>query len=137
MSNQFINLTITIEDISIADKKLCADIDDLKEKTPKTIYVAEDSDYIEIPGEFIDNHQIVILCIDGIKISGLPFLPTVSQSVIYGTAEPVPPQTTSAYRSAIPNVFRIFTTAGFRTPTIFCFNEFQPLIAQKREVYSD
>ena len=82
------------------------------------------------------NHQTVTLCIDGIKINGVPFLTTISTNIMYRTAEWIPDQTSESYRSVLDNVFRIYNSAGFRIDTIRCDNEFQPLMDELRDVYN-
>jgi hypothetical protein len=72
---------------------------------------------------------------DGNKTNGIHFLITVSRSICFRTAGFVPTQTTTAYRSALNNVFRINNTAGFRIITIHCDNEFQSIMEQLHDVY--
>jgi hypothetical protein len=104
MSNQIKDLLITFEDINIAEKIFGADIGAFKGKSTRRKPAAVFSDYIEITGELFDKHHYVILCMDGIWINCLHFLTTVSRSILYHTAEFVPTQTTSAYRSALDNL---------------------------------
>jgi hypothetical protein len=85
------------------------------------------SDYIEIPKELTQSHQNVTLCIDGIKVNGIPFLTTVSRHLMYRTAEWIPNQTPEAYRSVLQNVLRVYDKAGLKVKTILWDNEFRPL----------
>ena len=108
----------------------------LKGKTTRQKPAPVVSDYIEIPKELIDNHVNIILCIDGMKINGVPFITTVSRNIMYRTAEWVPNQTSQAYRSVLDNVFRIYNHAGLQITTINCDNEFRPLIQELQDAYN-
>jgi hypothetical protein len=135
-SNQIKNLPITTEDIDIAERIYGPDIGSLKGKTTRSKPAPVVSDYIEIPQELIDNHSNVILCMDVMKINGLSFLTTISRNIMYRTAEWVPQQTSSVYRSAMDNIFCIYNKAGFNITTIHCDNEFQPLMNELQDVYN-
>jgi hypothetical protein len=127
-SNMIKNLPITIEDIKIAEDVYGPDIGSLKGKTTRTTPAPVVADYIEIPQELIQRHDRVTLCIDGMKINGVPFLTTISRHIMYRTAEWIPNQTSSAYRSVLEHVFRVYQQAGFTVTTIMCDNEFKPLM---------
>jgi hypothetical protein len=134
--NQIRNMPVTLDDIKIAEKIFGPDVGSLKGKTTRQKPAPVVSDYIEIPRELIENHHNVTLCIDGMKINGVPFLTTVSRNIMYRTAEWIPSQTTLSYRSVLDNVFRIYNKAGFKIATINCDNEFQPLMAELQDVYN-
>jgi hypothetical protein len=85
------------------------------------------SDYIEIPKALTQSNQNVTICIDGMKVNGIPFLTTVSRHLMYRTAEWIPNQTSDAYKSVLQNVLRVYDKAGFRVKTILCDSEFRPL----------
>jgi hypothetical protein len=94
------------------------------------------ADYIEIPKELIYNHQNVILCMDGMKINGVPFLTTISRNIMYRTAEWIQHQTPEAYRRVLDNIFRIYNNAGFQITIINCDNEFRPLMNELQDTYN-
>jgi hypothetical protein len=100
-SNTIKNIPITIDNINIAKKVFGPDVGA--------------SDYVEIPKELIYNHQSVVLCMDGIKINGVPFLTTISQNIMYPIAESVPHRTPEAHRSVLDNVFHTYNQAGFQS----------------------
>jgi hypothetical protein len=93
------------------------------------------SDFIEIPIELITNHNNAVLCIDGMKINGVPFLTTISRTIMYCTAEWIPSQTSKAYRSVLDNIFSVDNKAGIKITTIHCDNEFRPLMQELQDVY--
>jgi hypothetical protein len=126
--NAIKNLPVTIEDINLAEKIFGPDIGALKGKTTRQKPTPVINDYIEIPEELINNHQKVTLCMDGMKINGIPFLTTVSRHIMYRTAQWLPNQTSKAYRSALGTIISIYNRAGFSVKTIHCDNEFQPLV---------
>jgi hypothetical protein len=108
----------------------CKDIGALKGKTMRIRAAPVVTDYIDITPELVHNHQNVVLCIDGMKINGLPFLTTRSRNIMYRTREWLPNQTSKAYRNVLDNVFRIYNTTGFKITTIFCDNDFKPLMQE-------
>jgi hypothetical protein len=104
--------------LKIAEKIFRADIGALKGKTTRKTPAPGVSDYIEIPKELTQSHQNVTLCIDGIKVNGIPFLTTVSRHLMYRTAEWIPNQIPEAYRSVLQNVFRVYDKSGLKVKTI-------------------
>jgi hypothetical protein len=54
---------------------------------------------------------------------------------MYRTAEWVEAQTPKAYKSVLDNIFRIYNRAGLKLITIYCDNEFQPLMGNLQNVY--
>jgi Reverse transcriptase (RNA-dependent DNA polymerase) len=135
-SNMIKNIPITIEDINIAEKIFGPDVGALKGKTTRQKPAPVVNDYVEVPKELIDNHHNVTLCMDGIKINGVPFLTTISRNIMYRTAEWVPNQTPEAYRSVLDNIFQTYNKAGFRIAIIHCDNEFRPLMSQLQNTYN-
>ena len=47
-------------------------------------------EYLDIPRDFYQLHYFVILTADFMFVNSLPFLTTLSQEIIFGTAEHVP-----------------------------------------------
>jgi hypothetical protein len=78
----------------------------------------------------VDNQQQVTLCVDAMKINGIPFLATISRNIMYRTVQPLENQTSAAHRSALGIVFDLYKKAGFTVTTIHCDNEFQPLMQE-------
>ncbi len=81
------NNPITIQDINLAEKIFGPDIGALKSKTTCTKPAPIINNYIETPTELINTQQEFILCMDGMKINGLPFLTTVSCHIRHRMAE--------------------------------------------------
>jgi len=126
--NAIRNNPITTADIDVAEKVFGPDIGSLKGKTTRAKPTPVVEDYIEIPKELYAKQQNIVLCIDGLKINGIPFLGTVSRNILYRTCKDIKNQTCDAYRSALDNVFRIYNLAGFCIKAIHCDNEFRPLM---------
>jgi hypothetical protein len=117
----------SLDDINTAEKIFGTDIGQLKGKTTCVKPIPAVSDYIEVPQEILHEQQHVTLCIDTMKINGIPFLTTVSRNIKYWTAEWLPSLDMSAYRSALDQVFSIYSKAGFTITHIHCDNEYCPL----------
>jgi len=126
--NTIKNNPVTTTDIEIAEKIFGPDIASLKGKTTRRMPVPVVEDRIEIPRELIAAQYSVTLCLDGMKVNGIPFLTTISKNIMYRTAQYVQHQTCSVYRDCMSQVFRIYTLGGFRITTIRCDNEFHPLM---------
>jgi hypothetical protein len=77
-TNAIKNLPITIDDINIAEQVFGPDVGALKGKTTRVKPAPVVADYLEVPKELITKHSNITLCIDGMKINGIPFLTTVS-----------------------------------------------------------
>jgi hypothetical protein len=105
----------------------------LKGKTTRQKPAPVVLDYIEIPEELITNHNNAVLCIDGMKINGVPFLTTILRNIMYRTAAWIPSQTSKAYRSVLDNIFSIYNKAGIKITTIHCDNEFRPLMQELQD----
>jgi hypothetical protein len=84
-------------------------------------------DYIEIPKELTDAQHDVTLCLDGMKINGLPFLTTISKNIYYRTAQYITRQNAETYKEAISEVIRIYNRAALRVTEIRSDNEFRPM----------
>jgi hypothetical protein len=82
---------------------------------------------MERPDELIQAQQDDILCLDTIQINGLFFLTNVSKSIMFRIAEWVPNLAAKGYRSALDNVLRMYTMAGFKIKIIHCDNKYCPL----------
>ncbi len=130
------NVLVTLDDVRLAEQIYGHDIGALKGKTTWAKPTPVVKDYIEIPKELVTTHQDVVLCMDGMKINGGPFLATVSCNIMYSTVECIPNQTSQAYRSVLDNIFHIYNLAGFEISTILCDNEFQPLMKELVDVYN-
>ena len=125
--NAIKNNPVTIDNINLAEKIFETDIGQLKGKTTRVKPIPVVSDYIEVLQEILCAQQQVALCINIMKINGLPFLTTVSRNIKYWTAEWLPSLDMSAYRSALDQVFSIYSQAGFMITHIHCDNEYCPL----------
>ena len=115
---------VMLDDIKIAEAIYGPNIGSLKGKTthrkPKPVI----DDFIEIPSELYEKQKHIVLCIDAIKINGIPFLTTVSHNLLYRTCQWVQHQTSKQYESVLCDVFRTYNLAGFRIMSIHCDNEF-------------
>ena len=91
---------------------------------------------LRFPMNLSSTHQNITLCLDGIKINGIPFLTTITRHNMYRIAKWIPQETIKAYRSKLDNVFRIYDHAGFKITTIHCDNEFCPLMSELKDTYN-
>ena len=118
------NNPITIEDVNIAEKVFGPDIGSLKGKSTRRKPIPVVQDVIEIPPELITAQKNVVLCMDTMKVNGLPFLTTISKNIMYRTAEWASGTTGADYFKLLTNVIRIYISAGFRVQEIRCDREY-------------
>jgi hypothetical protein len=114
--NTIKNNLVTTEDVYIAKKIFGPDISSLKGKTTRRKPVPVVDDYIEIPRELITAQHSITLCLDGMKVNGIAFLTTISNTILYCMAQYVEKQTQSVYRNCLGQVFRVYNLGGFRIP---------------------
>lgn len=126
--NAITNNPVTTKDIEIAGKIVGPDVSTLKRKTTRQKPAPVVHNYIEIPQELLDTQRDVILCADGMKVNGLPFLTTVSRNLMYRTAQWISSQTLDVYKQAFGQVIAIYNRGGFKIRCIHVDNEFRPLM---------
>ena len=131
--NAISNCPITLEDIKIAEQIYGKDIASLKGKTTRTKPLPVIKDYIDIPKELIERHEEIVLAIDIMYIYQIPFLTTISNNIMYRTAQPLPNKTSKAYRSALDHIFRLYNHAGFKITTIKADQEFKPILDEIKD----
>ena len=126
--NAIANSPVTVEDINVAEQVYGADIGSLKGKTTQSKPKPVVKDYIEIPKQLYVTHNKVTLAIDTMYVNKIPFLTSISDEIMYRTAQPIVSKTPEDYRSAIDVIFRLYNDAGFTISTIKADNEFKPLM---------
>jgi hypothetical protein len=111
--NSIKNNPVTTEDIEIAEKIFGPDIPSLKGKTTRRKPVPVIEDYIDIPKELVSAQHSIMLCIDVMKVNGVPFLTTISKNIHYHTAQYVKGQMSDVYHTCLSQEFCIYKMGGF------------------------
>ena len=108
---------------------ICLDIlGRVLQKTTRKKPIPVVKDYMDIPVELTDKAKNVELCIDTLFINEIPFLATVARRLQYRTITPLDSQSMADYQSALDKVLRAYNARGFRITTIYCDNEYKPLL---------
>jgi hypothetical protein len=126
--NSIMNCPVSVDDVNLDEKIHGPDVASLKGKSTRSRPIPVINDIIEIPKELIAAQNEVDLCIDTLFINSLPFLATVSKNMKYRTCYYVKSIQMSDYRSAIDQVIKIYSDAGFTIKCIHTDNEYEPLI---------
>jgi hypothetical protein len=126
--NTIKNNPVTTEDVNIAKKIFGLDISSFKGNTSHRRPVPVIEDYIKIPRELIAAQHSITLCLNGMKVYGIPFLTTISKNILYCMAQYVEKQTLSVCCNCLGQVFRAYNLGGFQITNARCDNEFRPLM---------
>ena len=77
-SNAIKNYDVTLDDINMAETIFGPDVASIKGKTTRKKVKPVVHNLVKVPTELLNTHKNVELCMDTIKVNGLPFLLTIS-----------------------------------------------------------
>ena len=129
------NNPITIEDIKIGETIYGPDVGNIKGKTTRATPNSVIEDNIEIPEELKEKQRYITLCIDKMFVNRLAFFTTISQNIMYRTAEAMRSQNKEEYLRLLRNIIRIYEQAGFQIPRIHADNKFKSMADALKMTY--
>ena len=126
-SGQVDKCPISLEDAEVAQKIWGTNIAALKGKTARAKPVMVKTDIIQIPVQIRSLHRIVTLLIDIVFVNKIPFLITLSRSIIFTTVTHLSNRKIETIFKAFRSIFLYDLERGFQVMTVMANGEFAPL----------
>ena len=100
----------------------------IKVKTTRTYLAPAVSNLVEIPDELLESLQDITISMDGLTVSSLKFLSTISHDIYYCTAQYVSQPNASVYNHCLDEVFGTYKCSGVEITEAHCDNEFHKVM---------
>jgi hypothetical protein len=102
------NNAVTTKDVNLAVKAFGPDVGDIKGKTTRSRPTPVSNNIIEIPDELLEAQKDMILSLDGMAVSSLKFLTTISHKIFYRTAQYVQTNTAKVYKKSLDEIMSVY-----------------------------
>jgi len=127
-SNMIENNPITIEQAILAEKIFTdKDRSTLKGTSRRRQPKRVEPSVISIPPELMSKIDNMVLCIDTMKVNGIPFLTCIDRTVRYRLAMPLHSTTDKSYYLAIKRITGFYEASGYGVRMILADMEFDSL----------
>ena len=121
------NCPITVQDIKNAELIWGPDIGSLKGKTVRTQPPAVRVTGTDIPVTIMQHYKDVTLSVDVMKVTGIPFLMTISKHIKFGSAGKLNSMKNSHIIKHFRAVIAAYARRGFRVHIIITDNQFESM----------
>lgn len=125
--NMIKNCPVSAKDITAADHIYGTDVGILKGKTTRRKSPRVRFHHTDIPVSIMQRYQTVTLCVDIMKVNGIPFLMTISRHIRFGTAKHLLNQQNNSILSGLKEVCGTYRQRGFRIHLILADGQFESL----------
>ena len=121
------NCPITVKDIHNAEFVWGPDIGSLKGKTVRKQSPQVRVPVYDIPWPIMKQYKDVTLSVDVMKVSGIPFLMTISKHIKFGSAGKLDNMQNGHIMKHFKAIIGAYTTRGFRVTIIMADNQFESM----------
>lgn len=122
------NCPVTPADVDLAEKIFGPDVGTLKGKTTRQQPPRVKDDLVEIPRELKENHSNLTYCMDIMYVNGMPMLTGIDRSIRFRSLFNLENRTKEELFKGLIRVLRHYNDAEYTIETIFCDQEFQPML---------
>ena len=126
-SNEIPNCPITVQDIKNAEFIWGRELGCLKGKTVRTNSPQVRLENISIPVEIMQQYRDVTLSVDIMKVTGIPFLMTISRHIKFGSAGKLDNMKNSHIIKHFKTIIGTYVARGFRVTIILADNQFESM----------
>ena len=125
--NMIPNCPITVQDIENAEFIWGPDLGSLKGKTVRGQSPAVRTETHTIPVQIMQQYMNVTLSADIMKVTGIPFLVTMSRHVKFGSAGKLDNMENATILKHFKVVFGVYASRGFKVTIIMADNQFESM----------
>ena len=121
------NCPVTAQDVRNAEIIYGPDLGSLKGKTTRVKPPPIRVQHIEIPRHIMEHYKNVTLSVDIMKVTGIPFLMTISQHIKFGTAGRLATMKTDHIIAHFKKIIGLYIVRGFRVKIMIADNQFESM----------
>lgn len=126
-NNLLLNCPVTARDVRLMQAILGPSIPGLKGKTTRQRKPEVQATLTPVPRHIKRFYKEVTLCMDIMKVNGIPFVTTISKHIHYGTATPVAKMEMNEVADVIYNLNKFYRKREFKINTIMADGQFKSL----------
>jgi hypothetical protein len=126
-SGMILNCPVTPSAVQNANRIFSPDLAGVRGRTVQRPPESVTTNYVQIPGALLEQHQRVTLAVDVMFVNRVPFLVSVARGLNLVTAEHMPTRTAKQLAAGIVRVMDLYSRGGFQVVTVLMDNEFEKL----------
>ncbi|MGC9200312.1 MAG: hypothetical protein ACP5E5_15690 [Acidobacteriaceae bacterium] len=105
----------------------------MKGKTTRKTPPRVKDDVVEVPRELKEKHKELPYYMDILYVNGMPMLTGIDGNIHYRSLVPLENRTADELYSGLDKILRRYNDAGHIIKTIYCDQEFKPLMDQVKD----